>query len=72
MKKPLPEGWEVKQLQDVLTSEQIGDIVKLANSDQLNHKNILAVIKKDDSKYKGILIPEYLAYAVENAINEAE
>lgn len=61
-----------KQLKDLLTSEQIGSIVKLSSGDGLNHNSLLAIIKTDDTKYKDKATPEFLAYAIENVLNEAE
>ena len=61
----IPKGWNEVKLSDLLTNEQIKEIIKLAKKKELNHKKLVEIIKKDDSKYKGKVIPEYLAYNLE-------
>lgn len=63
--KSLPKGWSEAKLGDLLTNEQIKEITKLAKKGELSHKKLVEIIKRDNSKYKGKVIPEYLAYSIE-------
>jgi hypothetical protein len=60
-------GWGSVPLGEVLTSKQLKAITDLFNSGEgvVSHKEVLAIVESDDSKYVGKLLPEYLAYAVE-------
>jgi hypothetical protein len=62
----LPEGWKNVQVGELLTDEQVKEITKLFQKKDVSAKEICAVIEKDDSKWKGKVIPMYLSYALQN------
>ena len=58
--------WKTAQLGDLLNESQIWQLKDLANNGKISFKKIKEVILQDDSKWKGILIPNYFAYALLN------
>lgn len=59
------EKFKSMAIGELLTEKQIEELTELVNTkSDLEAKDILPIIKRDDSKYKGKAIPEYLAYAV--------
>ena len=58
--------WKTAQLGDLLNESQIWQLKDLANNGKLSFEKIKEVILQDDSKWKGILIPDYFVYALLN------
>jgi len=66
-----PAGWKSMKLGDLLTKKQMNELIELSEKGKPTHKELLELVKKDDSKYKGKVIPEYLTYAIEYGLRGA-
>jgi len=68
----MPVGWRSEKLEDLVTEKQCQDILKIINSNQDSTKRVMELTRylcklRSELEKKGVL-PEYLAYAIENHV----
>ncbi|MBI5803496.1 hypothetical protein HY448_02310 [Candidatus Pacearchaeota archaeon] len=64
--------YKTAELGNLLNESQIRQLTEIANKDNVSLKQIKDILMQDDSKWKGILIPDYFAYVILSNIQIAK